>query len=358
MPAIVRAARSPALSPGGTASALPPDVDTFTATAELLERLLDPGERLQGPVDLHWIGPPMPVAEYGLPVLLGLPTTVTFHEGDRAGWAAALAALRAEARGERLLLATHPAEGGAPGESPLDIVAAVIQEGEGLELLAPDAPAEPTGGSPGDRDSPFDRLVEGLQSAAAGSAEVDLGSLGRLRRTGPLLWQGPLPRTSGAPPPPGAAGPAGAPRLEAVSEGAYVPWASYLENLPSRWRFAASRCSRCRTLRFPLRRRCPACASSEPGEPLDLPRRGLSVLAVTTIATGAQPTEFDAQVAVAGAYDVVLAELAPSVRVTLQVTGTAPGAIRPGDRVDTVLRRLYPMEGRWRYGRKAVPAAG
>ena len=79
------------------------------------------------------------------------------------------------------------------------------------------------------------------------------------------------------------------------------------------------------------------------------------MVATTVIGPGGQPTEFDPQVGALGPYEVVLAELAPGVRVTLQVTDAEPGAVRIGDRVDTRLRRLYPMEGAWRYGRKAVP---
>ena len=79
------------------------------------------------------------------------------------------------------------------------------------------------------------------------------------------------------------------------------------------------------------------------------------VVAATVIGPGGQPTEFDPQVTAQGGYGVVLAELAPGQRVTLQVTDAEPGRVRIGDRVDTRLRRLYATEGEWRYGRKAVP---
>lgn len=87
-----------------------------------------------------------------------------------------------------------------------------------------------------------------------------------------------------------------------------------------------------------------------------MPRRGLEVLAATTVAPGAQPTEFDPQVERHGAYDVVIAALAPEVRVTLQVTDGLPRTVKIGSRVDTQLRRIYAMEGEWRYGLKAVAA--
>lgn len=79
------------------------------------------------------------------------------------------------------------------------------------------------------------------------------------------------------------------------------------------------------------------------------------MVASTTVGPGGQPTEFDDQVARSGPYGVVLVELAPGARVTLQVTDARPGELGVGARVGTSLRRLYPMEGEWRYGRKAVP---
>jgi uncharacterized OB-fold protein len=76
---------------------------------------------------------------------------------------------------------------------------------------------------------------------------------------------------------------------------------------------------------------------------------------LTTIGRGGQPTEFDPMVDAVGPYQVAIVELAPGSRATLQVSDAAPGALKIGDRVSTRLRRLYPMEGEWRYGRKALP---
>jgi hypothetical protein len=46
------------------------------------------------------------------------------------------------------------------------------------------------------------------------------------------------------------------------------------------------------------------------------------------------------------------------VRATLQVADHSGGPLPIGSRVTTELRRSYPMEGRWRYARKAVPRPG
>ncbi|HEY6238345.1 MAG TPA: hypothetical protein VIZ68_04075, partial [Thermoplasmata archaeon] len=63
---------------------------------------------------------------------------------------------------------------------------------------------------------------------------------------------------------------------------------------------------------------------------------------------------FDPLVERVGGYGVVLVSIAPGVRVTLQVADHGPEPLPVGSRVATVLRRLYAMEGEWRYGRKAV----
>jgi uncharacterized OB-fold protein len=143
--------------------------------------------------------------------------------------------------------------------------------------------------------------------------------------------------------------------LGAVSQGAYVPHARYLENLASRWRLAGERCTHCGALTFPVAGRCRSCGRSDQLQMKGLPRVGLPVEAITTISPGAQPTEFDPVVEAAGGYDVAVVTVGPDVRATVQVTDAVPGQLRVGDRVKLVLRRLYPMEGEWRYGLKAVP---
>jgi uncharacterized OB-fold protein len=170
----------------------------------------------------------------------------------------------------------------------------------------------------------------------------------------PLFRRRSNPSTAGAPP--GAAAMDLAAALGQVSEGAYVPRTRYLENLPSRWRFVAELCPQCHGVTFPVRGFCRHCGAVEGLRREELPRAGRRVVAATTIHPGAQPSEFDWRVETAGPYDVLIVELAEGARVTLQLTDAAPGSIGPDDLVDTVLRRLYPMEGEWRYGRKAVPA--
>ncbi|MGI0140176.1 MAG: Zn-ribbon domain-containing OB-fold protein [Thermoplasmata archaeon] len=143
--------------------------------------------------------------------------------------------------------------------------------------------------------------------------------------------------------------------LGAVSEGAYVPRARYLEEIPSRWRFEGEECLACRYLTFPRRGRCRHCARTDKMQPHAFPLDGVKVVSATEIGKGGQPTEFDLWVEAMGPYGVLLVELAPGVRATVQTSGAPIGEFPIGRPVSTRLRRLYPMEGEWRYGRKAVP---
>ncbi len=140
-----------------------------------------------------------------------------------------------------------------------------------------------------------------------------------------------------------------------VSEGAYLPKPRYLEGRASRWRLVADHCTACGAVSFPSRGRCRQCLRDDRLKPHPLPMDGGTVLASTWIGRGGQPTEFDAAVEASGPYGVVIVELEPGVRATLPVADAAAGEIRINDRVGTRLRRLYAIDGEWRYGRKAVP---
>jgi uncharacterized OB-fold protein len=145
-------------------------------------------------------------------------------------------------------------------------------------------------------------------------------------------------------------------RLDARSEGAYLPRPRYVENLPSRWRLEGDWCPSCGSWTFPSRGACAKCGDSHRLERRALSRTGWTVEAATTVRPGAQPTELDPLVASSGAYGVVIARSAEGPRGTFQVAGPAlPIAL--GAAIAPVLRRLYPMEGEWRYGRKAILGA-
>ena len=319
-----------------------PDEDPFTLVATALERAFEGLERPAGPVHVEWLGGSSPAMDWAVPVVLGSVAEVVRSPAN------ALALKEAVAR----------AEGAADGFSVV----------VGSEIAGSPSPPDARPGAGPSHDGGFALLFAPDDGSAGSEVSRRLPEEPR-----PLDAVAALPRTLGAgtrapewigdwheaelPARALAAEPKALPdRLSSVSEGAYVPRARYLEHLPSRWRFTAERCGACQSLTFPTRGRCRACGRTEGLLTQDLPRDGAVVVATTVIGRGGQPTEFDPWVETLGSYGVVLAELAPGARVPLQVSDAVPGEIRIGDRVDTRLRRLYAMEGEWRYGRKAVPA--
>jgi uncharacterized protein len=177
------------------------------------------------------------------------------------------------------------------------------------------------------------------------------------RLDGPVRWAGAWSATAPGIDPPSPRFLERVSSISAVSEGAYVPHPRYLENLASRWRLVGEICSHCQHVTFPAAGRCRRCGRSDGLRLHPLPRNQLEVESVTTISPGAQPTEFDSIVEAAGGYDVAVVSLDSGVRATFQVTDAVPRRLQVGDRVALALRRLYPMEGQWRYGLKAVPEA-
>lgn len=78
-----------------------------------------------------------------------------------------------------------------------------------------------------------------------------------------------------------------------------------------------------------------------------------TVAASTTIRAG-PPGEFQRQHAAAGGFDVAIVEDGDTRRIH---QSTAPaGELEIGDEVHRVLRRLFEMEGRWRYAVKVRPS--
>lgn len=318
------------------------DEDGFTLAATALERLEPPLPGGPPPARLLLVGDLPASADADLVRFLGFPLrTDRFGRGGSALGTALEAACDAARGGEPALLVavdlaasragTEPVNGDDGFDAAVALRFAELGNRDGEEALG-DVPRDGPQSTPG--------LLE----------------LGRRRRaTDPDRWVGDFE----APPPRAAAArtaPAPAPASEGpFSQGAYVPRPRYLENLPGRWRLIGERCSACGRIGFPPRGRCRECGATEGLVPTPLPRDGGEVVAATTIGPGGQPTEFDDQVAASGPYSVVLVELVPGVRVTLQATDARPGELAIGARVGTRLRRLYRMEGEWRYGRKAVP---
>jgi uncharacterized OB-fold protein len=315
------------------------DEDGLTLAATAVERAAGERERAAEPVTLELLGEYPASSEWALPFLLGSPVSIVRSGATGSDLLSALG--RAETgMGSAVVLAVEIPERSARDAAPSSVEGAGaaafwFEEGRGQRLRESFASPSPGSTALGTSFEVFRRASGSTPATWVGdwSADPRSGRAVDLSRIAPLVDLS----------------------MSSVSEGAYVPRPRYLENLPSRWRFVADSCSACGALTFPARRVCRSCGRNDGLRSISLPRDGVEVVASTVIGPGGQPTEFDPQVAALGPYEVVLAELSPGVRVTLQVTDAEPGTVRIGDRVDTRLRRLYAMEGEWRYGRKAAP---
>lgn len=345
----VGTARSSWTSEGS--SVLGPDEDLFTLAATAAELAMAGMASPLRSVSIEVVEPLPPVADWALPALLGLPGSTT----------------RATSLGEAIQ--RHPSI--RPGDGVLIVHATSGHESDplgqpvGLAMLL-----ESSGGwdvAPSSRSSaqllpPPVVELEALRDAANGTHR-DLGGGSYPRFTVTRTREIPFAST---PTRPSSSAALRVDRtllervhdgalVRRVSQGAYIPRARYAETLPSRWRFIAEKCPSCGALTFPARGRCRGCGHASELSSVPLPLEGGRVLALTTIGPGGQPTEFDPIVETVGGYQVAIVELAPGCRATLQVTDSRDEELAIGDPVSTRLRRLYPMEGEWRYGRKVVP---
>ncbi|MGI0053289.1 MAG: hypothetical protein ACRECR_03395, partial [Thermoplasmata archaeon] len=293
-----------------------PDEDDFTlsvAAGELLGRWVP----WQGEIRIHRFGPMAPEELTGLALALGgSPSVPRVHPPTAEQFARVLREeLEDPGPVPALLLASEPGAPTAVDDSWEGGAVALRVDGGPAGKLARDLSgpeAVPLG-----PDGSAIREAEAIASKAPGSSV----------RPEPYR-----PAEAYSADPPGL--------TDRRSEGAYVPRATYLANLPSRWRFAADRCPACGALTFPVKGSCRGCGRAEGLLRKELPTRGGVVEAVTTVRPGAQPTEFDWMVERRGAYDVMLLGIAPGVRVTVQGTDRPAGGFPRGSCADTALRRL------------------
>ncbi len=310
------------------------DEDAFTFLAAALERAEPPDVPAGGDASLTPLGAAFPAAASDLAELLGAPVRLLAPPTGHAPLAEALEQA-AGARGPAwiAIISAGAGEGKRGANARGDGAAALlVDDGEGLDIGA---------------------LARDARSNGAGDLLGEIVSL-LAGRPGPSVRTGDWEASPSTGPSPPGHRPTDPPTFS-VSQGAFVPQPRYEESRPSRWRFVGERCGACQQRTFPARGRCRSCGRSDALRAEPLPLRGAKVLASTWIGAGGQPTEFDEQVASQGPYGVVVAELAPDARVTLAVTDARPDEMRVGATIDTELRRLYPIEGGWRYGRKAVP---
>lgn len=304
------------------------DEDAFTMVATAVERL-GPLPSTAGPLPTVRLGDAHDVP---LELLSGF-TDRTLAEASGPGGAAP--PLLERLAGPVLVVGCHLAPGGAaesiapPGEAAFAVLVDELPASV-RSLLPPD---------------PATFALAELRSAAAAAAS-DLRD----------RWRGDWLADPSSGPSPLAVLAAPAPSTAHLSEGAYLPAATYRDGIASRWRFVGERCGVCSALSFPARGVCRRCGRGSALSPVELRREGLRTVAVTWIGPGGQPTEFDDQVAFTGAYGVALVELEEGARATVALADAPAGSFAIGTVVDSRLRRLYGIDGGWRYGRKAVPA--
>ncbi|MFI5412970.1 MAG: hypothetical protein ACHQ0I_00040 [Candidatus Lutacidiplasmatales archaeon] len=334
------AAYLPVGSSGGSRVAAA-DEDEFTLAATALERAWsNPADAVE-PVVVHALGEFPPMVDWGFAGVLGREVAVIRHRPTASELARALRSLEEGEGGHAVVVTAELPERSSdadPAKPPAPGAAAVAF------MLAASNKSRPFSLSKGTSDR-----------SAVSSALRAKGSDAEATPDATFIGDWDVNPEKGRPIDAEATRRAANRDLSARSEGAYVPRPRYIENLPSRWRFGAQECDACHFTTFPARGVCRRCGRRDALTSATLPRDGLHVIATTTIGKGGQPTEFDAQVEAAGPYDVALVEFPNGIRVTLQVTDTVPGRVKVGDTVNTLLRRLYPMEEEWRYGRKAVP---
>jgi uncharacterized OB-fold protein len=327
-----------------------PDEDALTLAVEAAGRLRPLPSAASAPLriaKIHLVGAFGAEAEKMIPIALGLPgTPVERASSESPAIETFLVPIARAGEGALLLVAERSrwSGDGTPESGAVGIALWFHPDGP-IKMgvtVPPESPHQPPPRRPPTAALSFEALLTAMsqlplevRSSIPGHATWEAARAPSVPELGALRSQLPVD-------------------LDVVSEGAYVPAPRYWEHATARWRFAAEECAACGSVTFPPQGRCHQCADRTHLRPVELPFDGV-VDTVTTVHAGAQPSEFDGPVEIGGSYDVAVVRLTPTIRLPLQVTDAVPGTLRIGDRVTTTLRRLYPMDGTWRYGRKAIP---
>jgi uncharacterized OB-fold protein len=138
--------------------------------------------------------------------------------------------------------------------------------------------------------------------------------------------------------------------VRALPMGAYVSDATWAHHRDARYRLLVSTCHENHS-HFPPRDRCATCGGPTAQAPA--PRTG-RVHTCTVISQGGGPSEFDFLQAAWGSYASIVVEPdgLDGVRIPGILADTPGESIAIGAPVEAVFRRIYGMQGQWRYGMK------
>lgn len=135
--------------------------------------------------------------------------------------------------------------------------------------------------------------------------------------------------------------------------GAYLSVPTWWRNLDQRYRLVLGECPDCDAANFPPEGACSSCNSTAEFEEFE--PNGTGEVVTRTIIEGGAPPEFNELLDKEDAIGVVIVELDEGVKVPGMLTDCDPHEYSRGDRVETVVRRIYKQEGIVRYGFKFQP---
>lgn len=135
--------------------------------------------------------------------------------------------------------------------------------------------------------------------------------------------------------------------------GAYISLPTWWRNLGSRYRLELGRCPECGAHNFPPEGACRECNALPEYETTEA--AGTGEIVAKTIIQGGAPPEFSNYLIKQESIGVVIVQLDEGVRVPGMLTDVDPDIVDHGEKVETVIRRIYTQEGVPRYGFKFRP---
>ena len=142
-------------------------------------------------------------------------------------------------------------------------------------------------------------------------------------------------------------------RGEPAGGGAYISLPTWRRSLAQRHRLVAGHCLDCGDLNLPPAGACSACGTTTGYDTVELEGTG-TIEAVTKISAGGSPPEFAEYQDRVGPFQTALVAFdgPGDHQVSLPVMVVDDTEVKNGDRVTSVIRRLYIQEGLPRYGLK------